>query len=797
MKAERIRVRGLVQGVGFRPTVWRLARALGLVGDVRNDGEGVLIRVQPGDSTETESIDRFCARLRAECPPLARIDAIERQPLETALVTQSFVILASEATEIHTSLAADAATCPACASEIRDTSNRRYRYPFTNCTHCGPRLSIVRGLPYDRARTSMAAFPMCPRCQAEYEDPGDRRFHAQPNACPDCGPRVWLIDADGAEPTAADRGDRDAIAAASRLLDAGRILAIKGIGGFHLACDATNEPAVAELRGRKRRFAKPFALMARDLAVIRTYCHLSDQEAELLRSPAAPIVLLDRCANADGTSAGLASAIAPGQVTLGFMLPYSPLHHLLLADWDRPLIMTSGNLSDEPQCLDNQDASQRLKPIADFSLLHDRDIQNRVDDSVVRVMAGAPRRLRRARGYAPAPRPLPPGFAESPPILAFGGELKNCFCLVRDGEAILSQHLGDLEEARTSREYEATLRLYRDLFQHRPAILAVDLHPDYRSTLIGRAWAEREGLPLVGVQHHHAHLASVLADNDRPLDADPVLGILLDGLGLGDDGTLWGGEFLLGDYRDYRRVGHLKPVAMPGGTQAILEPWRNLLAQLEAADGWDAMRARYPDLEVTRRLSDKPIELIQTLIERGLNAPRSSSAGRLFDAVAAALGLGGERVTYEGQAAIELEALATGAIDASTPGYPCRLDQESSAWQLDAAPLWGALFTDLAQGVAPARIAARFHVGFADAIVDTAVRLARTHGVTTVALSGGVFQNRILMESVTKGLSAAGLNPLGQRHVPSNDGGLALGQASVAAARALTRTSRRMERDET
>ncbi len=804
MPAELIRVRGLVQGVGFRPTVWRLAHDLDLTGDVRNDGEGVLIRIQAGADAAPGSLDRFCERLRAECPPLARIDDIERTPLDDRLPTDSFLILASDATEIHTGIVPDAATCPACAAEIGDPANRRYRYPFTNCTHCGPRLSIVAGIPYDRARTSMAVFPLCPACAAEYADPSDRRFHAQPNACPDCGPRVWLVDAEGCELDPAGFAAADAIAAASRLLADGRILAIKGIGGFHLACDATNDATVAELRRRKRRFAKPFALMARDLDVIRDHCRVSMEEAALLTSPAAPILLLERLSPAAGRLAAfqtpsphpppargegaerlphLASQIAPGQTTLGFMLPYSPLHHLLLADWDRPLIMTSGNLSDEPQSIDNLDAMQRLHGLADVSLLHDRAIINRVDDSVVRVMAGTPRLLRRARGYAPATLQLPPGFERMPSVLAFGGELKNTICLTRDGQAVLSQHLGDLEEARTAREYEDSIRLYRELFQHRPQRLAVDLHPDYRSSLIGREQAVRAGLPLIGVQHHHAHLASVLADNDWPLDGGPVLGILLDGLGYGDDGTLWGGEWLAGDYRVYRRVGHLKPVAMPGGAQAILEPWRNLFAQLEAADGWDAMQSRYPDLEVIRRLAGKPLGLLRTLIQRGLNAPLSSSAGRLFDAVAAALGPGGERILYEGQAAIELEALAAGAMASVGTGYHFAICAETSAMILDAAPMWGALCDDLAQGVAHEQIAARFHAGFAAAIVDLAVTLAGRHGLGTVALSGGVMQNRILLESIDVSLREAGLCVLIQRQAPANDGGLALGQACIAAAR--------------
>lgn len=788
MSAERLRVRGLVQGVGFRPTVWRLAHELGLLGDVRNDGEGVLIRLQPATGSidsDTDAIDRFCARLRAECPPLARIDAIERTPWDCRLDTTTFAILGSDDGDVHTGIIADAATCPACLAEIRDPTNRRYRYPFTNCTHCGPRLSIVRSIPYDRARTSMAAFPMCARCRAEYEDPADRRFHAQPNACPDCGPRVWLVDAKGREIEPADLNALDTIAAASRLLADGHILAIKGIGGVHLACDATNATAVTTLRQRKRRFAKPLALMARDLDVIRRHARLSEPEAEWLASPAAPILLLERRHDSD-----LASGIAPGQSTLGFMLPYSPLHHLLLADWERPLVMTSGNLSDEPQCIENADAFARLAGLADLLLLHDRDIVNRVDDSVWRVMAGHPRPLRRARGYAPAPIRLPPGFESTASILALGGELKNSFCLIRDGEAILSQHLGDLEEARTAREYRATLKLYGDLFQHRPEILAIDRHPDYHSTQLGRDCAEHEGLKLIEVQHHHAHLASVLADNDWPLNGGAVLGILLDGLGLGEDGTLWGGEFLLGDYRAFQRLAHLRPVAMPGGIQAIREPWRNLLARLEDAGGWEHWRARHPDLEVIRRLETRPTGLARSLIARGLNAPHSSSAGRLFDAVAAALGVGGETLSYEGQAAIELEALASTAIGtfegkAETrdpdPGYVFALDRSSRPWSLDPAPLWDTLLSDLALGVEPACIAARFHRGFAAAIVETGTRLAREASVETVALSGGVFQNRLLLEETVARLRDAGLKVLVHRQSPANDGGLALGQGCIAA----------------
>ncbi len=785
MPAEEIRVRGLVQGVGFRPTVWRLAQALNLIGDVRNDGEGVLIRVQPADPSDHSAIDRFCARLSSECPPLARIDAIERTPLAEPLATQGFQILCSDQTPIHTGIVPDAATCPACLAEIKDPANRRYRYPFTNCTHCGPRLSILRGIPYDRSRTSMAVFPMCARCQAEYEDPGDRRFHAQPNACPDCGPQVWLVDAQNQPVDPRTLNAPDAIAAASCLLKQGYILALKGIGGFHLACDATNAQAVCELRRRKRRDAKPLAMMARDLAVIRRYARVCALEAQHLTSQAAPILLLEPYPSS-GDGPPLAPGIAPDQSRLGFMLPYSPLHHLLLADWDRPLVMTSGNLSDDPPCLDNAEALERLNGIADYLLLHDRLILNRVDDSVAWVMDGELRLLRRARGYAPAPIALPPGLADSAPILALGGELKNCFCLIRAGEAILSPHLGDLDQARTAAEYRALLGLYAELFDHWPQILAIDLHPDYHPSQLGRDWARREDLALVAVQHHHAHLAAVLADNGWPRTAGPVLGILLDGLGWGEDGTLWGGEFLIGDYRSYQRVAHLKPVPMPGGWLAIREPWRNLLAQLESAGGWQSWQSRYPRLAPIQRLADRPSALLVRFMAQGINAPLTSSAGRLFDAVAAAVGLCGERLNYEGQAACALETLAIQA-QGKAEGYPFSLNDRGPIWSLDPAPLWEALFSDLARGLPPEHIAARFHLGFAGALVETARRLAQRFGLKTLALSGGVWQNRLLFETAVSGLRSAGLQVLAHHQVPTNDGGLALGQGCVAAALALSR----------
>jgi hydrogenase maturation protein HypF len=775
---ERIRIRGLVQGVGFRPTVWRLARELDLRGDVRNDGEGVLIRVW-GEAPE---IDELCRRLIAECPPLGRIDAVERSPIESTPELNEFRIISSAATAVHTGIVADAATCAACLAEIRDPADRRYRYPFTNCTHCGPRLSIVRSIPYDRTNTSMAAFPMCDLCRREYLNPVDRRFHAQPNACPACGPGVWLENAEGERLDASELGAEDAIDAASWLLAQGRILAIKGIGGFHLACDACNEGAVGELRRRKGRYDKPFALMARDLEVVCRYCRIGDRETDLLASPAAPILLLDIVG-----PEGVAPTVAPGQSTLGFMLAYSPLHHLLLQDWDRPLVMTSGNRSEEPQCIDNGDARKRLAGLADFFLLHNRDISSRVDDSVIRVMDGAPRLLRRGRGYAPAPVRLPEGLEGPPPVLALGGELKNSICLLSGDGAILSQHLGDLEEARTAAEYAGTIGLYRDLFQHDPQVLAVDLHPDYRSSRLGRDWAVREGLDLVEVQHHFAHIAAVLADNGWPVDGGPVVGIALDGLGYGADGTIWGGELLVADYSGYELAGHLKPVPLPGGTKAILEPWRNVYAHLATHFGWEEIRRHYRYLDLIRDLARKPLDALTVMMERGINSPLSSSCGRLFDSVAAAVGICRDSVTYEGQAAVELETLAASALGTCRDGYPFEVAPGDVPLVLDPEPMWIALLDDLARGEEPASISARFHAGLAGAVAQLAIRLAQNRGIGTVALSGGVFQNKILLEGIADRLRSVGLRVLSHRQVPANDGGISLGQAAIAAARAIRR----------
>ncbi|ASV99244.1 carbamoyltransferase HypF [Paraburkholderia aromaticivorans] len=774
---EEIRVRGLVQGVGFRPTVWRLAHACGVVGDVRNDSDGVLIHAW-GDAW---TLQRFIDSLSTECPPLARIDAIERHRLNEAAEANDFRIMPSVSGPAQTGVTPDAAVCAACAAEIADPANRRYRYPLTNCTHCGPRLSIVRAIPYDRANTTMASFVMCDACRAEYDDPADRRFHAQPIACPVCGPRVWLESRDGARVD----GD-DPCRAASLLLRHGAIIALKGLGGFQLACHASDESAVARLRRLKRRERKPFALMARDLQAVHRYCSPNEAERALLACAAGPIVIL----RADGAEC-VAASVAPGVGTLGFMLPTTPLHRLLMESIDSALVVTSGNISDEPPCIDNADARARLGRIADVFLMHDREIARRVDDSVARVVHGAARSVRRARGYAPAPLLLPEGFAATPPVLAMGGELKNTFCLARDAQAIVSHHLGDLEDALTYADYRRAVPEYLRLFEHEPRVIALDLHPEYLSRKIGYELARASRIAVVEVQHHHAHLAACMAENGVAFDALPMLGVALDGLGYGDDGTLWGGEFMLADYRGYTRLGRFKPVAMPGGTRAIDEPWRSAYAHLRAAFDWPGFTRHYGGLEWQQFLSSRPREALDAMIAQQVNSPLASSAGRLFDAAAATLGVCRERVLYEGQAAIELEALVDQHAlrnDSDAHAYPFELTNTLPGGLrcIEPRPMWEALLDDLLRGAPAPVIAARFHKGVAIAIVRMVACLADLltgpADARSVALSGGVFQNRILFEQVATRLAEAGFRVLAHRQVPANDGGLSLGQAVVAAA---------------
>lgn len=762
--SELIRVRGVVQGVGFRPTVWHLARLHALRGWVTNDGDGVMAHVCGPPS----AIAAFVEDLAQGAPPLARIDQIEREPAASLPAAEGFRIVMSRAGDVRTAIVPDAATCVECLREIRDPASRRYRYPFTNCTHCGPRLAIIEGIPYDRATTTMRAFELCAACRAEYEDPSDRRFHAQPIACPACGPRVWLTC--GGDP----------VVEARRFLLSGHLIAVKGLGGFQIACDATDEHAVGRLRQLKEREGKPFALMARDIDVVRRYCVVTAEEEAALRSPAAPIVLLDQLPGQT-----LAESVAPGLGTLGCMLPNTPLHHLLLANTDTPIVLTSGNHAGEPQCIANDEAASSLRGIVDHLLLHNRDIACRVDDSVVRWMGGALRVLRRARGYAPAPLKLPAGFFGAPCVLAMGGELKSSFCLLRDGHAILSHHVGDLENSRTLADYTRSIERYLALFGHDARMIAVDHHPEYLSSKLGTERVERGGGTLVEVQHHHAHVASCMAENGVALNA-PVLGVALDGLGFGDDGTMWGGEFLLADYRHYRRLARFKPVAMPGGARATAEPWRNTYAHIIAAMGWEHFASCYSQTALFQFLIGKPIGVLDGMIARGVNAPLASSCGRLFDAVAGATGVCCERTLYEGQAAAEFEVLAAaGTQDA----YRFALVEEPGTLVVEPRPMWVALLDDIAEETPVPVLSARFHTGLAIAIDATVAALRRRFPEAAVAdriaLSGGVFQNRTLLEQVIERLTARGLTVLTHRDVPANDGGLALGQAAVAAARGL------------
>jgi hydrogenase maturation protein HypF len=781
-KGTEIRVRGVVQGVGFRPMVFRLATDMGLSGEVLNDCEGVLIRIR-GDF---DAAERLVAAIRTECPPLARVDSVDLVTADAMPDAQGFSIKKSLSGLMRTQVVPDAAACPECLAEIRDPFARRFRYPFTNCTHCGPRLSILREAPYDRERTTMADFAMCAACRAEYENPLDRRFHAQPIACHACGPRVLLerIGGGAVEPSAFSMLDEvDAVAG---LLLKGHIVAVKGIGGYHLACDATNAEAVTRLRARKRRYAKAFALMARDVEIIKRHAHVSPAEEAALRAPSAPIVLLEA---REGES--LPEAVAPGLATLGFMLPYTPLHHLMFRRLDRPIVMTSGNLSDEPQVTEDSEARERLVGIADFLLTHDRAIAVRLDDSVSRFAGGKARLLRRARGFAPGSLQIPEGLRDQADILAMGGELKSTFCLLKGKDAILSPHIGDLEDALGLKDYEQILGLFTDLFGHRPRAIAVDLHADYLATGLGRRLSREQGVPLVEVQHHHAHVASCLAENGIALSAAPVLGIALDGLGLGDDGTIWGGEFLLADYQGYRRVGTFKPVALPGGARAMREPWRNTLAHILAEMGWASFAMNFRDLPLYEFLKAKPVETIGSMIRQGVNAPLASSCGRLFDAVAAAIGLCRDEIFHEGEAAMRLEAL----IDAATLdrisedlAYPFALPllKGSGLPYIEPVAMWQALLGDLYEKTSPTIIAARFHKGLARAVAAMANKVTRdgdTKITRRVALSGGVFQNRWLLEELTLRLEGDGFEVLTQAKVPANDGGLSLGQAVIAAAR--------------
>jgi hydrogenase maturation protein HypF len=781
--ARRFELRGIVQGVGFRPRVARLAYALGVAGRVRNAGTSVSVEAHGS----ADALDAFESQLRTLSGGGIRIDAFVASAIEAADPAPSgFEIETSSGAVPGLGVAPDWATCPACVAETLDRSERRYRYPFTACTDCGPRLSVFRQPPYDRARTSMAPFPLCPDCDREYRDSNDRRFHAQAIACPACGPKAHLERLDGGAFAVEALGAIDDIDAAGALIGRGEIVLVKGLGGYQLACNATDADAVARLRAAKAREAKPFALLVSDLEMLRGWCDVDDAAAAALTSPAAPIVLLPRRERPEAGMAALAEGVAPGLPTLGTMLPSTPLHQLLMQRCRAPIVLTSGNLSDEPQAITRGEAKARLGSRVGYVLDHDREIERRIDDSVGRVIAGRLRVMRRARGYAPAPLALPPGFATATRVLALGGDLKNTFALVRDGQCVLSQHIGDLHDAACLADQHKALADYLRFYDFEPELVACDRHPGYAATRAAYRIGGEGRVSQVG--HHHAHIAACLGEHGWPLAGGKVLGIALDGIGFGDDGGLWGGEFLHCDYRDCERVGTIKPVALIGGDAAAREPWRNLYAHLMAEMGWARLAVEFDTLELFRYLDAKPRAVLDAMLAKPKLAPRSSSTGRLFDAVAAAVGLCRDRVGYEGEAAMRLEA-SIGAADLAEDGeldYPFAislLDEDKGLPCIEPLPMWQALLGDLLLATPPARIAARFHRGFADAVVRMAVQRAEALGLDTVALGGGVFQNRVLTERVLRGLEAAGLTALLPQNVPVNDGGLAWGQALVALAR--------------
>ncbi|MFO7769724.1 MAG: carbamoyltransferase HypF [bacterium] len=752
-------MRGLVQGVGFRPFVARLADRIGLAGRVRNTGGGVEIRLE-GTAAE---LDRFESLLLSEAPPLARIhDIISTGGDAEGL--EDFRILHSGGEEgASQPVTPDIATCEDCLREMADPSDRRYRYPFTNCTNCGPRFTIVRDVPYDRPRTTMSGFPLCEACAAEYTDPLDRRYHAQPVACPLCGPSLTLEAPEGRVLSSGDEALREVREA----LAAGRIAAVKGLGGYHLVCDASDEEAVRTLRTRKGREGRPFALMAPDVPAVASHCRLGPRERDLLTSPERPIVLLAR--REEDT---LPRSLAPGLHRLGFMLPYTPLHHLLLEPAEgmpRVLVMTSGNLSEEPIAYRDEEARERLAPLADLILTHDRPIHMRCDDSVAALAAGGTLLHRRARGWAPMPLSL---SFDAPHLLAAGADLKNTFCLAREDRAYLSHHIGDLDDVATLRAWEEGVEHYARLFRVEPEVVVCDLHPDYRSTLAARRLAEERDLPLTAVQHHHAHAAACMAEHGLRL-GEEVIAVSFDGTGYGTDGAIWGGEFLIASYTGSRRFAHLPYVPLPGGEAAMRRPYRMAMAWLRHAEVlW------YESLPPLRTAGDEERTVLDAVMRRGLNSPPTSSAGRLFDAVSSLAGICQE-ATWEAQAACELEAAADPAEEG---GYPFTFSEGI----LDPSPMIREAAGDVRAGLDPGRVSMRFHRGLARGIT-TACRAAReASGRGRVVLSGGVWQNTLLLELTLPLLEAEGMEVLVHRQLPPGDGGIALGQAAVAAARAAT-----------
>jgi hydrogenase maturation protein HypF len=748
-----LRINGIVQGVGFRPFVYRLANELHLSGFVRNDSKGVEVEIE-GDE---RALGAFRSRLMAEMPISARVTAVDFSPLSLR-GDQFFVIDESQSGfGASTCISPDIAVCAECFSEMRESGNRRFAYPFINCTNCGPRYTIADRIPYDRANTSMHEFILCPECRTEYVNPSDRRFHAQPNACPLCGPQVWLEI----------RGERvafrqEAVSQAGALLARSDILAVKGLGGFHLAVDPFNDVAVRKLRTRKNRGDKPFALMAADLDTVKRFCRVSNQEEQLLLNPARPVVLLDKLADC-----GIASSVAPGTNTLGWMLPYTPLHHLLLSQRIPALVMTSGNVAEEPIVFDNEDARHRLSPLVDAFLMHDRAIRQRCDDSVIRVAKDVRQHIRRSRGFVPSPIIL--RHPTTHRILACGAEMKNCIALSRGNLVFLSQHIGDLDNPSAYEFFQQTVAHLKKIFEIEPEIIACDLHPEYLSTKWG---GEQQGVRLIPVQHHHAHFASVLAEHEL---SGPAIGVILDGTGFGTDGTIWGGEVISGTAAGFTRHAWLESTPMPGGTAAIKQPWRMALAHLHRVFGADIGRCELREIE---RRSPQEVEALLRMIDTGVNSPLTSSCGRLFDAVAAILEVR-EAITYDAQAAIELETLAL-SCSSEEVEYEEVVSSAAPQGPLALGPLFNCLVRDICSSVPYNAIALRFHHTVAALFAKAANDVRTRTGISAVVLSGGCMHNMLLLDGLRKRLGNQGFQTFTNEQVPPNDGGLALGQILVA-----------------
>jgi hydrogenase maturation protein HypF len=749
VKRAEIGITGIVQGIGFRPFIYNLAQKHLIRGWVLNNEKGVLIDAESEDG----NLDRFIQDIPKLAPPLARIESFDVKYLEPLGYSTFEIRKSEEAQEKFTLISPDVATCDQCLSELFSPQNFRYRYPFINCTLCGPRFTIIQDIPYDRHQTTMAPFVMCPVCQKEYEDPSDRRFHAQPNACPACGPSLCLKDREGEEVPG------DPIVNTLDLLVKGKIVAIKGLGGFHLACDARNQEAVSSLRSRKFREDKPFAVMCRNIEEVKEHCEVDEEEEKLLLSVEKPIVILRRRENSP-----VAHAVAPYQDTLGVMLPYSPLHHLLLNGPLKALVMTSGNVSDEPIAYKNEEALKRLSNIADHFLFHNREIHMRCDDSVTRVFEGKPYILRRSRGYVPFPVKL--SFPLEM-ILACGGELKNTFCLTRGQYAFMSHHIGDLENLETLTSFEEGIEHFKRLFYIEPKAVAYDLHPDYLSTQYALSIPD---IPKIGVQHHHAHIVSAMAENGMEGD---VIGVALDGTGFGLEGTVWGGEFIRASLRDFDRLAHLKKVPMPGGSMAIKEPWRMAMVYLSDAFGDETSKLK---VDLIKRIDSHKWDILKRAIEKKINIPWTSSMGRLFDAVSSLLSIRDE-VHYEGQAAIEMEMIADRWVKEE---YPFNIYKDEKPIVVDPTETIRGAARDLIDRVPPSKISGKFHKTIARLIVETCETIRSDEKLNRVVLSGGVFQNIFLLSLVIEGLKESSFDVYTHHVVPANDGGISLGQAVIA-----------------